>query len=242
LFCSHCGGKVVDGKLTLKGTWQEFVGPFFSWDNNFWKTQRDLLLKPEAVLNAYISGARQKYFKPFPYILLYATIALLAYKLFPFSEMVDLEGMTESMSSTVEAKAIQLQFYDDLDRFYKGYYNLATLLFVPLFAVVTFLSFRKRGNNFSEHLVFQCYVQGFGGFVTVTTQLLFFNLLGFDSVYYLYFGSVFLYVYLLYVLYRLYRLTIKSFLLALLRLGLYGGIMYFLLVVALVVFYGVTKM
>ncbi|NJM79441.1 MAG: DUF3667 domain-containing protein [Flavobacterium sp.] len=64
-FCSNCGSKIVDDRLSLKGTWEEFIGPFFSWDNNFWRTFFDLFSKPKDVLEAYISGARKNIFNPF---------------------------------------------------------------------------------------------------------------------------------------------------------------------------------
>ncbi len=79
-YCSNCGAKIVDDRLSLKGTWEEFVGPFFSWDNNFWRTFFGLFKNPKDVLEAYISGARKKYFQPFSYIILYATIAVFFYK------------------------------------------------------------------------------------------------------------------------------------------------------------------
>ncbi len=46
LYCSNCGGKIVNERLTIKGIWQEFVGPFFSWDSNFFRTFKEMFTQP----------------------------------------------------------------------------------------------------------------------------------------------------------------------------------------------------
>ena len=146
-FCSSCGSKIVHDRISLKGTWEEFIGPFFSWDNNFWRTFLGLFTNPKDVLEAYINGARKKYFNPFSYLILFATIAVLFYKLFP---MPDIESITKGFPSGNQdqtANPIDMKsFFDGM----MNYYNFVFILMIPFMAVTTYFTFFKKRNNFPE--------------------------------------------------------------------------------------------
>lgn len=232
-YCSNCGAKIVDDRLSLKGTWEEFVGPFFSWDNNFWRTFFDLFSKPKDVLEAYISGARKKYFQPFSYIILYATIAVFFYKFFPM-EIIDYsESFTKGYNSTnTSGKASQF----DINGFMKSYieslmsyYNFFVLMLIPIYALTSYIIFNKRGHNFFEHLVFNSYLQTNLGFISLVLQVILVNMLGMSFGIY---SLVFLFLFILFTLYafkELYNQNLKQSIASgikylLLFFGLYIGI------------------
>jgi len=211
-FCSNCGGKIVDKRLSLKGTWQEFIGPFFSWDNNFWKTLGHLVIKPELVLKAYTSGARKKYFQPFSFLLVYASLALLIYKFFPidisgFSEEIVADFKQSGLPMNVESSEQINDFNSDL---YSNY-NFLVVLTLPFMALLSYLSLKSRKHNFSEHLVFQAYIQTILGYSAIIMQAISTNLnLGYTLYSYMYFVSAFFYAN--YVFYRMYRYSWKTLL------------------------------
>ena len=182
-FCSSCGSKIVHDRISLKGTWEEFIGPFFSWDNNFWRTFLGLFTNPKDVLEAYINGARKKYFNPFSYLILFATIAVLFYKLFP---MPDIESITKGFPSGNQdqtANPIDMKsFFDGM----MNYYNFVFILMIPFMAVTTYFTFFKKRNNFPEHLVFNAYIQTNLGYISIFLQVLFLNIIGLS------FGSFYL--------------------------------------------------
>ena len=143
-YCSNCGAKIVDDRLSLKGTWEEFVGPFFSWDNNFWRTFIGLFTNPKDVLEAYISGARKKYFQPFSYIILYATIAVFFYKFFPLDIIFDYsEGFTKGYNSTNSTGNVPKIDMKGFMETLMSYYNFFVLLLIPIYALTSYIIFNK---------------------------------------------------------------------------------------------------
>ncbi len=198
-YCSNCGAKIVDDRLSLKGTWEEFIGPFFSWDNNFWRTFFGLFKNPKDVLEAYISGARKKYFHPFSYIILYATIAVFFYKFFPLDIIFDYsEGFAKGFNSTNpsgNAPKIDMKgFMETL----MSYYNFFVLLLIPVYALTSYIVFNTRDHNFFEHLVFNSYLQSNLGFVSLFLQVVLVNMLGMN------FGTYSILFLLLFILFTLY--------------------------------------
>lgn len=221
LYCHQCGGKVVDGPLSLKGTWGEFIEPFFSWDNNYWKTTLHLLTKPEKVLRAYISGARKKYFKPFPYLIVLATITVFFYKFFDFSEIDNFTaGFTSGLKGYPSAEKLpeeELESLKNVRNRILNNYNFFVILGAPIAALSTFLTFFKKGNNYFEHLVFQAYIQSIVGYSSLLLQAIIIFALGLQGDYYMLSYLLFSTLYYNYAFHRLYNHSIKQTLLAFLR-------------------------
>lgn len=209
-FCSNCGAKIVDGRLSIKGTWNEFIGPFFNWENNFWRTFFGLFKNPKDVLEAYISGGRKKYFQPFAYLILYTTIAIIFYKMFP-PEIPDSFYDSFAQGNKISANGINLSL--DMRNFLEtmyNYYNFFMLTMLPFYALITFLIFFKRGHNFSEHLVFSTYIQANLGYISLPFQLILCNLLGLNYIHYTYWIMLFFFIYNMYIFKQLYSLNIKQ--------------------------------
>lgn len=212
LYCGNCGGKIIEKRLSLKGTWEEFIGPFFSWDYNFWKTLLHLLIHPDLVLKSYITGARKKYFQPFSFLILYATIALFFYKFFPagtpseFSAAFS-ESIQDSSNGNVELNGMELA--NSITQGLYSNYNFFVILLLPFVALGSYLSLKPQKHNFPEHLVFQAYIQSFLGYVAIVFQVFFVNVLGWGSTDYF---DIYLIVSLLYsnyVFYKLYQYKFK---------------------------------
>lgn len=233
-YCSNCGAKIVDARLSLKGTWEEFVGPFFSWDNNFWRTFFDLFKNPKDVLEAYISGARKKYFQPFSYIILFATIAVFFYKFFPIENIGDFsEGFTKGYNSTnSSAKVPKFDMKSYLETV-MGYYNFIILAFIPVYALTSYIIYIKKGHNFFEHLVFNSYIQTNLGFCSLLLQVLLINLLGLPYMNYTYIFLILFFIYTIYVFKKLYNQTIKQSLIS----GLKYILLFFVLYLGVIVIF-----
>ena len=229
-YCSNCGAKIVHDRLSLKGTWEEFVGPFFSWDNNFWRTFFGLFKNPKDVLEAYITGARKKYFQPFSYIILYATIAVFFYKFFPLEIIANYsEGLTDGYQNSNPSNKvpkIDMKAYVEV---LMGYYNFFVLLLIPIYAIVSYILFKKKGHNFFEHLVFNSYLQTNLGFISLILQVFLVNVLGMGFGFY---SILFLFLFIVFTLYafkELYHQNLKQSLVSgikylLLFFGLYIGV------------------
>ncbi|MCT4665505.1 MAG: DUF3667 domain-containing protein [Flavobacteriales bacterium] len=206
-FCANCGGKIVNERLTLGGIWKEFVGPFFSWENNFWKTIKSLILKPEWVLNAYIEGARRKFFRPFPFLIVYTTISLLMLKFNPvlleksFNRGIKINNPNRSEESLQASQEFAKNFAD----IFYGYYNFIIIGMIPILGLISYWIFKKYKNNLAEHIVYQSYIQAFVGYVGILIQILFMNLLGVNIVVIGVLSTCISLFYYNYAFYKLYR-------------------------------------
>ncbi len=212
-FCSNCGGKIVKDRISLKGTLKEFIVPYFNLDNNFWNTYKVLFTNPKDVLEAYISGARKKYFKPFSYLLLYATIAVIYYKVFPYSENQFFTGF--KIRTSINNDTSQELPINSLDivKNIINYYNFIIILTIPFYSLITYITFIKKGNNYAEHLVFNSYLQANIGYVSIITQILFLSLFNLPTLSYnlQFLFSIFFSVY---IFVKLYQLNVKQTIIA----------------------------
>jgi len=239
-YCSNCGAKIVDDRLSLKGTWEEFVGPFFSWDNNFWRTFIGLFTNPKDVLEAYISGARKKYFQPFSYIILYATIAVFFYKFFPLDIIFDYsEGFTKGYNSTNSTGNVPKIDMKGFMETLMSYYNFFVLLLIPIYALTSYIIFNKRGHNFFEHLVFNSYLQTNLGFISLVLQVVLVNIIGMSFGTY---SLLFLLLFILFTLYafkKLYEQNIKQSLISGVKYLLLFAALYLVIIIAFSIFFGI---
>jgi hypothetical protein len=241
LFCVNYGAKIVNDRLSLKGTWEEFVGPFFIWDNNFWRTFFGLFKNPKDVLEAYISGARKKYFQPFSYLILFTTIAIFFYKIFPIEISNQINELFANgnniTSSNGKRETFDLKSSTD---FSINYFNFLMILSMPYFALISFLLFKKRNHNFSEHLVFNSYLLTNTGYLGLIFQLIIIRFLNLNFLYFFAFYYFLMFIYIIYAFKDLYSLNYKQSLFAFIKyiflfLFLYFGIILVLEIFSLII-------
>ena len=165
-----------------------------------------MLIKPEKVCDAYISGVRKKYLNPVSMLAISLTLSgfvifltkKIAWKTIDFSTLGYLQtrsggtGAEKIMSATLE------------------YSSLLFLLYMPVLAFANYLIFNRKQYNFAEHTVIAIY--------TLTT----FSIVG--SIYTIptlfispqfYFDTALLYstimlLYCLYIAYKISKNNIKS--------------------------------
>lgn len=217
-FCANCGAKIVHERISLKGTWEEFIGPFFSWDNNFWKTFIQLFTNPKEVLEAYVNGARKKYFNPFSYLILFATLAVFFYKFFPMGDVMDFsDGFTKGVSTTnTSAKVPNFDTKHFIENM-MNYYNFYYIIMIPLLALVSYLTFLKQKNNFPEHLVYNAYLQTNLGYISLFLQVLFLNIIGFSFNQFYITYLIIAILFSIYAFKKLYALSFKQVLISIIK-------------------------
>ena len=163
-FCPNCGQKTDTHRITFKhfifhdilhGVWHFEKGILFSL--------KEAITRPgKAALN-YISGKRIRYYNVFYLILL-----LIGLNLFMNSYYTKLSHEyfnTIIKSNTEQGKSV--------DAFFEHYSKLIIFSFVPLFAINSFLLFRRKKFNISEHFIIAGMVF-LGVMVIVTFTNLFF--------------------------------------------------------------------
>ena len=85
-FCSYCGQKNTNKKLTFATFINNLVSGFFSYDSRFWSTFIPLLTKPGKVSKDYIEGKRARFVNPFQ---LYLNISIIFFLVLGISNRID---------------------------------------------------------------------------------------------------------------------------------------------------------
>ncbi len=181
-YCYHCGAKVIRNRITLKYLMSDLISSL-GWDNQFWPTLRDLLVKPGLVFDKYLSGTRKRYSNPFSFFAIVTTITVMVIGFYT-NEMTEIltnakfaqtETYSDSLSDNTNKENISQP--DDKDvswdsqgsankmvTFILKYYYYFSFLFLPIYTFIAFLVFGKP-NNFTEHLVINSYILGLIGII-----------------------------------------------------------------------------
>ncbi|MFS4493794.1 DUF3667 domain-containing protein [Maribacter sp. 2308TA10-17] len=149
-FCSNCGARIVQNRLTFKNLWYDVTERYFNVDNTFIKTFLHLFTKPEIVIGGYIQGIRKKYLNPISYLGIALTLSgILLFVLRKFAlDKIDLEAFGSSMKTETTRKILNASL--DISSF-------TFLLYIPLIAIAGWLIFNKKNYNLSEYSVAAIY-------------------------------------------------------------------------------------
>lgn len=144
-FCHTCGQKTDTHRITAKhffmhdllhGVWHIEKGILF--------TLKQALLRPGFAALEYIQGKRIKYYNVFYLILVFIGLTLLVNSLYD-QMLFEYFNIKLEPATTAQAR--------DIDKFLIDYAKLIIYAFVPLFAFNSFVLFKRKMLNFSEHLV-----------------------------------------------------------------------------------------
>lgn len=81
-FCDNCGGKVIAFRITFALLFREFFNNVFGLDTQFFRTLKEMAIRPHLVLEEYLSGVRKRYVNPFGLLTIGAALSLLTYNFF----------------------------------------------------------------------------------------------------------------------------------------------------------------
>lgn len=174
-YCHECGAKIVEERITIKSLLSTLLISF-GWDNQFFGTLRDLVLRPQIVFEKYLNGTRKRYTNPFAFFAIGVALSVFVINIYteelinisskdslkPAETVYDSLNKNETNLST-EKNTIYLEQQKTINNGavnfqYKYYYYLSFLL-LPFYAFISFLVFGKP-ENFGEHLVINAYIQG----------------------------------------------------------------------------------
>ncbi len=237
LFCERCGAKVVKHRITFTLLLQELFASF-GWDSLYFSTLKKMVFTPQVVLQGYLDGARKKFVNPFAYLAVGAALSLIIFNFFS-KEFVDVNNSFNiSTKNTWKEKAemdisklknvseqevkklkqeqkdaqMALKFGDAYFDIFVRYFNIISFLFIPFYALISHLTFRKP-NNYGEHIVINSYLQG----TTMYISILFFLLAMLISPKLYPFSTIAFILYYLFAFNKLYKLNFKQTLLKFLR-------------------------
>ena len=157
-FCSNCGQKTDIHRITFKhfithdiihGVWHFEKGIIF--------TIKQALLRPGISALEYISGKRIRYYNVFYIILL-----LIGFNIFLNHYHTELTNLYFKNLNNDRNNV-----YKPIDDFLANYSKLVIFSFVPLLAINSWIIFRRKKLNFSEHFIIAGMI--FIGVMMITT-------------------------------------------------------------------------
>lgn len=150
-FCPVCGAKTEVRRITFKALTTDLVDRVFNLDNSVVRTFTGLFVKPEAVIDGYLSGLRKRYLNPVSYLGIALTLSGVILFLIQrfFKDNIDFTGGVESANPEFSAKWTDIVF---------DFNALFFLAFLPMLALPAYLITNKVRYNLAEYTVVFIYV------------------------------------------------------------------------------------
>lgn len=156
-YCAACGQKVAVDRLNWKNFIREFTEGVFHVDKGLWYTLIQLTKRPGKSIQDFLDGKRKPHFKPIAYVLTLSTIFFLFIQFTGGTTWFD--DMLTGFISGMEESNTEREVPSFLKWMAKNY-AYATLLSIPLFSLMSYLSFLKSGKYYLEHIVINSYITG----------------------------------------------------------------------------------
>ncbi|SFR52681.1 Protein of unknown function [Robiginitalea myxolifaciens] len=145
-FCPNCGAKTEVRRVTFKTLIKDFLDRVFDLDNSLFRTIKGMILRPEAVIDGYLSGLRKRYLNPVSVLGISLTLAGLM--IFVMQKMyggeIDFTGGAQNVNPEFSRKWGDIMF-DFNAVFY--------VMNIPILALPAFFLFNRRKYNLAEHHV-----------------------------------------------------------------------------------------
>lgn len=160
-YCEICGQNAKVKRINVSNFLHDLSESVFQINRGFFFTIKELFMRPRASLTGYLEGKRQNIVKPITHAFALSTIFFLLSQLtdgvtFLDDFIVGWENGELSKTTSAEIHARQLAIFD----WFARHYSYTILLMLPLYSLTSFLSFRKCGYNYLEHVVINAYLIG----------------------------------------------------------------------------------
>ncbi len=155
-YCNQCGQPAETHEMNFHFLVHDIQHGLLHLDKGIFFTVKELFTRPGYSIREYLEGKRVKHFKPISLILVLAGILGLISHYFHFDILSDTFQVNGTDSRAEEIR----QSFNEISEWVSGHYAIVSLLLLPVFTLGTFLSFRKKGYNFIEHLVLNAFLTG----------------------------------------------------------------------------------
>lgn len=231
-YCHSCGAQVIKNRLTFKNLLAYFSETYFNYDNKFMRTIINLIVKPEDVISSYVNGVRKKHINPISFLAISFTLS--GFYLFFFKDNLK-EVMDQATLSSYQG---QEKLGKAISNFIFDYNSLLYFIIIPALAVISWMVFKNKKYNFTEHVVIYLYTMPFSSIISIFFTVGVILIVPKSYLTYSYIIYFVFFIYHIFLLKRLFKLngkqmTIKT--LAFLPLGLIFYLIFCLIIVILVI-------
>lgn len=156
LYCSNCGQKRVEGRLTFSELASDTLTNFIYVEKRFILTIKSLFANPKELIRSYSSGARKRFAVPVQFFLFFLTFYLLLYSFFGRDLLENVRFSFDASEADVSNEQIDSSI--DIQQAIEKYMNYLYFLLPPIMAFYIRLMFRKT-INYAEAVVLAFYVE-----------------------------------------------------------------------------------
>lgn len=154
-YCPNCGQVPYDKKFTLKESSVWLFSEVFNLNKGFFYSTKEMLLHPRTTLEKYLNRATKQYYHPFRYIFVWASITSILIVLTGVYDDPTQFNFTNQQFSEEELERTQKLF-----EYMKKYQSFLVMLGLPFLSLGSCLLYLKRGQNYTEHLIINCFAYG----------------------------------------------------------------------------------
>lgn len=145
-FCPSCGAKTEVRRVTFKTLIKDFLDRVFDLDNSLFRTLKGMILRPEAVIDGYLTGVRKRYLNPVSVLGISLTLAGLI--IFVMQKMyggeIDFTQGAENVNPEFSRKWGDIMF---------DFNAIFYVMNIPVLALPAFFFYNRRKYNLAEHHV-----------------------------------------------------------------------------------------
>lgn len=103
-FCPNCGQENTDTRKTFHHLFIHFFEDLTHYENAFWKTIKNLLLKPASLTKEYLSGRRLSYLAPVRLYIFISFVTFFIIAVFPINTTDDKDFISGDQTITIPVK------------------------------------------------------------------------------------------------------------------------------------------
>lgn len=164
-FCADCGQRTDTHRITFKHfIFHDIMHGMWHFEKGILFTVKQAMLRPGKAALEYISGKRIRYYNVF-----YLTLLLIGLNIF----VTHIQTVMSHKYFGTRLEPETNDFGRSIDTFLNDNAKLLIFSFIPLFAINSFLIFRRKKLNFSEHFIISG-MMFLGVMIIVTVTTLFY--------------------------------------------------------------------
>lgn len=150
LYCYYCGQPAATGRITTREILTDAIFSVVKVNRGFLFTARELTLRPGKAIRQFLAGQRVTYYAPHKYLFFIGAVtSFLTSRYHSFSQEY---GAVNAFGGDTHS------FFKAFFAYADAYATLINIVTIPVFALFSWLLFRRSGYNYAEHLVLNTYI------------------------------------------------------------------------------------
>lgn len=139
-YCNQCGQSAKTKRINHEFLWEDIQHGILHYDKGIGYSLKKLFEKPGYIIEEYIAGKRVNHFRPISMVIIMSTIYALIYHLLDLNQRVALDESSGLI----------------LEKIFEHYYWFVVAT-IPLYAITTYIMFKRTGYNFYELIIFEAF-------------------------------------------------------------------------------------